>query len=93
MTLYAPFLLCTAPTGKTSAPKIPRPKPGDSRFTFGVDYTKPQAQKSSITWKPQPVQRPVNVAPPQPEVGPSTYRDISMACWTGPGKGCDNVCE
>ncbi|XP_076445859.1 uncharacterized protein LOC143283457 isoform X8 [Babylonia areolata] len=56
-----------APTGKSTAPKVLRPKPGPAAFNFGVDYSKPAPKTSSVTWRPQPVNRPVN-APPPPEM-------------------------
>lgn len=65
--MNAPARPAPAPTGKSTAPKVLRPKPGASSFSFGVDYSKPAPKTSSVTWRPQPAQRPVNVPPPQPE--------------------------
>ncbi|KAL8602792.1 hypothetical protein ACOMHN_055175 [Nucella lapillus] len=64
----APAPHAPAPTGKNTAPKVLKPKPGSTNFNFGVDYSKPTPKTSTVTWRPQPAQRPVNVPPPpQPE--------------------------
>lgn len=63
---------------KKSGKKISR-QLGGGKPDFGVDYSKPQSRTSSVTWKPQPAQRPVNAPPPpQQEVRSLDARVVSM---------------